>query len=70
MEISLRFIGSTIVEMTYKDSGTIVTSDIADINGDVSVDIIESLESIVQELKDHNKGRADNLQAKKTETTN
>ena len=54
MKISIRYIGELIIEMTCKNTGGEIMSDIADRNGMVDAEFINELEDIVQELKDQN----------------
>lgn len=54
MEISLRFIGKNIVELTVDDNGDSLTSDISDLNGIVPIDFIDTLKGLVYDLESHN----------------
>lgn len=55
MEISIRFVGRLIVEMTITDSNTTIITDISDLNGKVSEELIYNLRNVADDLELHNK---------------
>jgi len=54
MEITLRHIGSTIIEMTVEDMGCTITTDVTDLYGLVDENLIQNLRNIANELEEHN----------------
>ena len=55
MEITSRFIGSTIIEVTVTTNDTSLTEDVCDLNGFVEQDFIDILKELVEDLELHNK---------------
>ena len=54
MEITSRFIGSTIIEVTVTTNDTSLTEDVCDLNGFVEQDFIDILKELVEDLELHN----------------
>ena len=54
MEISVRRIGTLIVEMTIKDGGTTLITDIANTNGEVSEGLISNMREVAEDLESWN----------------
>ena len=54
MEITTRYIGNTIVELTVKTRESTITVDVCDLNGYVDPELIEILKGVAEELEDHN----------------
>jgi len=54
IDISLRFIGKSIVEMTIDDFGVSITSNVADLKGVVDPRLIENLRDVANRLEEHN----------------
>jgi hypothetical protein len=55
MEITSRFIGSTIIEVTVTTNETSITVCVSDLNGFVEQEFIDSLKELAQGLELHNK---------------
>ena len=60
MEIKVRSIGSSIVEMTVEDCGTVIATDVTDMNGLVPIELINNLKEIAEELEQHNQALTNN----------
>lgn len=60
MDISLKFIGPDIVEFSCQTTHATITEDITNLQGYVSIDFIENLKSIVEELEKHNESKLNN----------
>ena len=56
MEITTRYIGDKIVEITIEAHGTKMTVDVCDLNGVADIEFINSLKGVAEELEDHNEG--------------
>lgn len=56
MEITIRYICSSIIELTVTDHGVILTSTITNLDGTVDTDFITNLRNIADELEEHNTG--------------
>jgi hypothetical protein len=54
MEITTRYIGNTIVEVTINTPESNITVDVCDLNGFADTEFIESLKGVAKELEDHN----------------
>jgi len=54
MEFKLRFSGGTIVELTVEDFSATIVSDISDWTGRVDEQLIQNLDDVLYELKQHN----------------
>jgi hypothetical protein len=54
MDISIRPIGKTIIEMKIDNWGSTITSDITDLDGTVNEGFIQNLVEIAEQLTDHN----------------
>lgn len=55
MEIELRNIGSTIVEISIVSNAWTIAEEITDMSGRIDQKLIDSLETIIEEMKTHNK---------------
>ena len=60
MEISVRFIGRTIAEVTVSSSETKLTVDVCNLNGLVDPDFIYNLKEVTEQLESHNQYLIDN----------
>ena len=54
MEITARYIGKTIVEVSVSTSETSLTVDVCDLNGLVDPEFINDLKELAEELELHN----------------
>jgi len=54
MEISIRKIGTKIIELTVDSSEYLLTKEITKLDGTVDQDFINRLREIADELEDHN----------------
>ncbi len=54
MNIILKFIGNSIIEMVCSNANTSISEQITQLNGKVNEAFIENLENLVEELKNHN----------------
>jgi len=54
MEISIRKIGSKIIELTVDSDENLLTKEITKLDGTVDQDFINRLREIADELEDHN----------------
>ena len=54
MEITTKYIGRTIVEVTINTPESSITVDVCDLNGLADPDFIERLRGVAKELEDHN----------------
>ena len=55
MDISLRHVCGTIIEMTVECDGTTITASITDLNSRVDEQFIQDLRDIADSLEEHNK---------------
>ncbi len=54
MEITTRYIGNTIVEVSMNTPETSLTVDVCDLNGLANPEFINSLKEVAEELELHN----------------
>lgn len=54
MEIKLRHIADTIIEITVENFGASITSDVTNLQGLVSKELINNLREVAEELELHN----------------
>lgn len=54
MELEVKFIGKTIVEIHCNHSGATIESDVANLHGEVDQEFIDNLKYIIEELETHN----------------
>ncbi len=54
MEITTRYIGNTIVEVSINTPETSLTVDVCDLNGLANPEFINSLKEVAEELELHN----------------
>jgi len=57
MDISIRHVGSSIVEMTIEYGSATIVADVTDMQGIADEQLIENLRSIADELEQHNEER-------------
>lgn len=54
MEIRTRRVSKNILELTIKDSGTTITTDVINMNGLIDENLIQSLRDVADEFEEHN----------------
>lgn len=54
MELITRRVSKNILELTVKNSGTTITTDVIDMNGLIDENLIQNLRDVVDEFEEHN----------------